>query len=208
VEVQYRAGTNSVNSNHQQFYTPFHWAFHLPGMTETFRGNGMNTPTPDVTNEFEPNDEVRKSTSVYPGYINLDTKQFVEYPFTMKFHDPNWRYPGQNFEIIRYADILLMLSEVTNDPVYLNMVRARVGLPGYGQPGYPEKYNTLAKAIEHERRVELCFEFHRFFDLVRTGRAIEVMKAKGKNIDQDKLLFPIPLYTIDVNPKITQNPGY
>lgn len=80
----------------------------------------------------------------------------------MKFYDPNWRYPGQNFEIIRYADVLLMYSEVTNDPSYLNMVRARVGLPGFGQEGYPEKYNTLTLAIEHERRVELCFEFHRF----------------------------------------------
>jgi hypothetical protein len=88
------------------------------------------------------------------------------------------------------------------------MVRARVGLPGFGQSGYPGQFNTLAMAIEHERRVELAFEFHRFFDLVRTGRAIEVMQAKGYKINQNNILFPIPLNTIDVNPKITQNPGY
>lgn len=208
VEVQYLSGENAVNSNHQQQYTPFHWAFHLPGMNETFRGNGMNTPTQDLITEFEPNDTIRKNISVYPGYVNLDTDQFVEYPFTMKFYDPNWRYPGQNFEVIRYADILLMYSEVTNDPTYLNMVRARVGLPGYGEPGYPAEYNTLAKALEHERRMELCFEFHRFFDLVRTGRAVEVMQAKGYDINQDKLRFPVPLRAIDVNPALTQNAGY
>jgi hypothetical protein len=208
VEVQYLAGENAVNSNHQFLYTPFHWAFHLPGRNETFRGNGMNTPTQDLINEFEPNDTTRKRISVYPGYLNLDTDQFIEYPFTMKFYDPNWRYPGQNFEIIRYADILLMYSEVTNDPTYLNMVRARVALPGFGESGYPAQYNTLALALEHERRMELCFEFHRFFDLVRTGRAVEVLSSKGLDINQNKTMFPIPLRAIDVNPNITQNSGY
>ena len=54
--------------------------------------------------------------SVYPGYVNLESGEFVDYPFTMKFYDPNWRYAGQNFEIIRYADILLMYAEVTPRP--------------------------------------------------------------------------------------------
>ncbi len=208
LEIQYIEGQNADNSNHQQEYTPYQWSFHLPGINETFRGGGRNTPTQDLMDEFEPADSVRKSISVYPGYVNLESGEFVEYPFTMKFYDPNWRYAGQNFEIIRYADILLMYAEVTNDPTYLNMVRARVGLPAYGQPGYPAEYNTLARAIEHERRTELSFEFHRFFDLVRTGRAIEVMQAKGYDISQNKLHFPIPQRAIDVNPELTQNDGY
>ena len=208
LEVQYLEGQNAVNSNHQEQYTPYQWSFHLPGINETFRGGGRNTPTQDLVNEFELQDTVRQSISVYPGYVNLESGEFVEYPFTMKFYDPNWRYPGQNFEIIRYADILLMYAEVTGDPMYLNMVRARVGLPGFGEPGYPAEYNTLERAIEHERRMELCFEFHRFFDLVRTGRAIEVMQAKGYDINQNKLHFPIPQRAIDVNPDLTQNAGF
>lgn len=207
LEVQYMAGVNAANSNHQEFYAPWHFAFHLPGSTENLLGQGYNTPTEDIFNEFESNDP-RKAASVNPGFINLTTNQYVDYPWTPKFYEPNWRNPGQNFEIIRYADILLMLSEATNDAGNLNLVRARVGLPGFGQPGFPSKYNTLALAIEHERRVELSFEFHRFFDLVRTGRAIEVMKSKGYKIDQNNLFFPIPLNTIDVNPKIKQNAGY
>ena len=208
LEVQYLEGQNAVNSNHQEQYTPFQWSFHLPGINETFRGGGRNTPTPDLVSAFEPADTVRRSVSVYPGYINLESGEFVDYPFTMKFYDPDWRYAGQNVEIIRYADILLMYSEVTGDPTYLNRVRARVGLPAFGEPGYPAEYTTLERAIEHERRMELCFEFHRFFDLVRTGRAVEVMQAKGYAITPDNLHFPIPQRAIDVNPELTQNTGY
>jgi len=208
LEAQYMAGENAMNTNHQYRYSPYHWAFHLPGLTSTYRGEGMNTPTDDLDTEFEEGDP-RKETSIYPGYINLDTGIFIDYPFTMKFYDPNWEYEGQNFEIIRYADILLMYAEVTNDPQYLNMVRDRVAMPLYGTGDYPsDRYPTLALAIEHERRIELCFEFHRFFDLVRTNRVLDVMKAKGYEITENELLFPIPLRAIDVNPGLTQNPGY
>lgn len=206
VEAQYLAGQNNANSTHQAQYTPYNWAFHLPTSTETFRGEGMNTPTQNLLDEFEAADQVRKNISAYPGYVNLANNQMVDYPFTQKFFDPNWRFAGQNFEIIRYADILLMYSEVTNNPEYLNQVRARVGLVAFGSTGYPATYTTLERAIEHERRVELCFEYHRFFDLVRTGRAVDVIKATGYNINVNHLLLPIPQSVIDVNPKITENP--
>lgn len=208
LEVQYMAGENARNSNHQNEYAPYHVAFNLPGTSGAFRGGGKNSPTDDLSDEFEEGDP-RKEVSINPGYTNQNTGQFVEYPYTMKFYDPQWQNPGQNFEIIRYADILLMYAEVTNDPQYLNMVRDRVGLPAYGSPEYPsDLYPTLALAIEHERRIELCFEFHRFFDLVRTGRAMEVMSTKGYNITENRLLFPIPDYARDINPGLIQNTGW
>ena len=212
LEVQYRAGVNAVNSNHQNVYTPFSHAFNLVDLgvpASIFRGSGINTPTVDLENVYESNDP-RKDASIYPGFTNQATGEFVEYPFTIKYFDPNWTNPGSNLTIIRYADVLLMYAEVTEDASYLNMVRDRVGLPHFGSDDYPDHlYPTLQLAIEHERRVELAFEFHRFFDLVRTGRAIEVMQAKGySNINQNRLLFPIPQHVIDVNPQITQNPGY
>lgn len=211
LEVQYLAGANAFNSNHQNVYTPFSHAFNLVDMgvsASIFRGEGINTPTLDLLNEFEENDQ-RKGASIFPGFTNQATKEFVDYPFTIKFFDPNWTNPGKNFAIIRFADVLLMYSEITNDPQYLNMVRSRVGLPGFGHAGYPtDKYPTLQLAIEHERRVELCFEFHRFFDLKRTGRAIAVLSGKGFSINENKLLFPIPQNARDVNPGLTQNPGY
>src|SRR5690606_4640561 len=208
LEAQYLAGVNAFNSNHQNVYTPFHHAFNLPGVPGTYRGQGVNTPSVDLAQEFEEADP-RKEISIMPGYTDLSTGEFVEYPYTFKFFDPNWANPGQNFEIIRYADILLMYAEVTKDPLYLNMVRERVGLPLYGSGDYPsDLYPTIELPIEHERRVELCHEMHRMFDLVRTGRAVQVLQSKGFPFTEQKLLFPIPENAIDVNPGLTQNEGY
>ncbi|MCH5686175.1 RagB/SusD family nutrient uptake outer membrane protein [Niabella sp. W65] len=206
VEIQYIAGQNQVNSTHQTEYAPWDFAFHLPGSTVTFRGNGLNTPTNDLINEYETGDP-RKDLSLATGFNDLQTGNFIAYPYTLKFYDPTFLYPGQNVEIIRYADILLLYAELTSDATYLNQVRRRVGLPDYGSALYPSgKYSTLALAIEHERRVELAFEFHRFFDLVRTGRAVSVLQSKGINTSSNKLVFPIPQSVIDINPRITQNP--
>jgi hypothetical protein len=93
----------------------------------------------------------------------------------------------------------------------MNEVRTRVALPLYGAAGYPAKYNTVDLACEHERQVELALEFHRWFDLKRTGRAIAVIKNSSKNItiDANHLVLPIPLEVITQNPNvITQNEAY
>src|SRR5699024_14085 len=133
---------------------------------------------------------------------------FVDYPFTLKYFDSNWYNPGQNFEVIRYADILLMYAEVTDDSEYLNKVRERVGLAPFGSKKYPSNlYSTLKSAIEHERRMELALEMHRMFDLVRTGRVIDVMQSKVENFDSNQLLFPIPQNFIDKT-GVKQNTGY
>jgi hypothetical protein len=111
--------------------------------------------------------------------------------------------------ILRYADVLLMLTEATGDVQYLNKVRTRAGLPLYGTASFPSaKYPTLDLAIEHERRMEFAMEFHRWFDLKRTGRAVTVLSAKGKPVNEDKLLLPIPQFARDQNPDLGQNKGY
>ena len=71
-------------------------------------------------------------------------------------------------------------------------------------------------AIEKERRLELAFEGHRWYDLKRTGRAMEVMNAAtganntslGYNLSENRLVWPIPQAELDKNTKLTQNPGY
>jgi uncharacterized protein YabE (DUF348 family) len=50
--------------------------------------------------------------------------------------------------------------------------------------------------------VELAFECHRWFDLVRTGRAVDLMKSKGFKVNETQLIFPIPQKQIDINPNI------
>jgi hypothetical protein len=64
--------------------------------------------------------------------------------------------------------------------------------------------DQIILAIENERRVELALEPHRWFDLVRTGRAPAVLGLSNAN----KYIFPIPAAEILANPALEQNPEY
>jgi hypothetical protein len=203
-EVQYKGGAGNPYSTYYPAFAPFE------NFTITSYSEGMNMVTDDLYNEYEANDP-RRDISIDLGYTKNGV--FVPIKFPKKWRDPavtyNAEYCNNNFMVLRYADLLLMLSEASGNAQYLNQVRSRVGLPGFGQAGYPAAYSTLDLAIEHERRVELALEFHRWFDLKRTGRAATVLTAKkGKTITADMLLLPIPEKVRQQNPAITQNPGY
>lgn len=128
-----------------------------------------------------------------------------------------------NYMVTRYADALLMYSEallLTNQKadalIYFNMVRARV------RPNAPITTNDLTlDQILHERRMELAFEGHRYFDLVRTGKAISVItQSLMTKVDYDdkiyitgpiaeyQLILPIPVGEIEKDPTLSQNSGY
>lgn len=82
----------------------------------------------------------------------------------------------------------------------LNAVRNRSELPGIVATTAGE----ILLAIENERRAEFAFEPHRWFDLVRTGRAGAVLGVTNTN----KWIFPIPFNDIQADPDLVQNPGY
>ncbi|NJK94163.1 MAG: RagB/SusD family nutrient uptake outer membrane protein [Bacteroidales bacterium] len=118
---------------------------------------------------------------------------------------------GNNYTVTRYADVLLMLAEVmvmqnrnSEALPYINEIRRRAMVPEYtaGQ--------LTINTILHERRMELCIEGHRWFDLLRTGKALETMNAiiKPKVVPEWQLLFPIPNGEIQKDPSMVQNPGY
>ena len=88
----------------------------------------------------------------------------------------------------------------------LNLVRERAGLA----PTTASSQAELRDAIWKERRVELAMEHDRFFDLVRQGRAGEVLRAHGKNfVDGKNEVFPIPQKHIDLSGgRLKQNEGY
>ncbi|PWJ44755.1 RagB/SusD family nutrient uptake outer membrane protein [Sediminitomix flava] len=126
---------------------------------------------------------------------------------------------GVDFVILRYADVLLLYAELANqatalDPMaiqYVNDIRDRAGLAALTF----ESQTQLDAAIALERRIELAFENHRWFDLLRYGNAIEVMKehlaAEGIDspISAHNLLFPIPQVQITLSRgQLVQNPGY
>jgi starch-binding outer membrane protein, SusD/RagB family len=172
------------------------------------------------TNELFKVGDKRKDRSVAWGYTNA-SGVFVPLPvtglrrsFTMKYTCtvPSGGDSPANFKVIRYADVLLMLAEAMNENnkttealTYLNMIRTRAGVP---------TYSGLSKSITRdkiylERRLELCFEGHRWFDLLRTGLAFQTMGKFG--MKEYMTLFPIPLAEIQVvNNKdiLWQNPGW
>jgi starch-binding outer membrane protein, SusD/RagB family len=140
-------------------------------------------------------------------------------------------YSGINTKVIRLADVLLMMAEVENELgnfpeaiCYLNLVRNRadVMMPNYGTTAmnniYPvSNQQQLRKAIEHERKIELCNEQVRINDLIRWHRLeafireevrprLPFYKKNAIMFDPAKhYLWPIPQSEIDSNPAITQN---
>lgn len=122
-----------------------------------------------------------------------------------------------NYTAIRYAEVLLWeaealveLGKLTEAEIPLEKVRARARAQSADPENTLPEINTtdqdiLREAIRHERQIELGFEMHRFFDLVRWD-------AAGKELDGfvrgKHEFFPIPQTEIDLNPLLTQNPGY
>ncbi|EHQ24902.1 RagB/SusD family nutrient uptake outer membrane protein [Mucilaginibacter paludis] len=128
---------------------------------------------------------------------------------------------GNDFIVIRYADVLLMYAEALNEVAYdatgsngalsnLNKVRLRAKIPAYTLTDLPDQ-TTFRNAIYKERNLELALEGDRWFDLIRTGNAITAMAAVGIKIQPYQLLYAVPQSEISVinNPAIfPQNPGY
>lgn len=131
-----------------------------------------------------------------------------------------------NYVYLRYADILLMKAEALNEAgrssealVPLNAVRKRAresylfdkSLAGFGTVPVgllPDvlltNQQTVRDAIRHERRVELGFEFHRFFDLIRYGKQAAEAALTGTGFKYSDNLghFLIPQSELDTNPAI------
>jgi tetratricopeptide (TPR) repeat protein len=208
---------------------------------------GWNTPTRDLIESYEPNDR-RKDASIgiAEGTYNASNvftitanKSVVDYtpapgkigvPYIKKYLNPHAdaNNTDDNWPIYRYADALLLLAESLNEQgksgealLYLNQVRDRAFGAGVA-PVSTADPSALRDIIGHERRVELAFENHRWHDLVRTGKAIEVMTAHGNDlrqehsyllpntyqVNQNRLLYPLPQAEVELNPDLTQNPGY
>jgi len=117
-----------------------------------------------------------------------------------------------------YAEALNELNRTGEATPYVQQVRNRAGLTAPVAALGKEALKTL---IAKERQVEFCFENQRWYDLKRTGKAVEVMTAhgirekakktflypEGYTLTPNKLLAPIPVNEVSIN-KLTQNPGY
>ena len=246
-EVQYLGGTASGSQPSNFIYVFLPRSTNTSLLTEVKTNNsgsgGWNTPTEDLINAYEPDDErLDASIGIAEGVYNASSyltisanKSVVNYtpspgkvgvPYIKKYLHPPYTDPNntdENWPIYRYSDALLLLAEAQNEQgesplVSLNAVRERAGLA----PITETDQSLLRNIILHERRVELAFEDHRWFDLIRSGKAVEVMNAFGEqqkqkyyylgpetyHVTAEKLLYPIPESEIGLNPELTQNPGY
>lgn len=199
-------------------------------------GFGFCTPSREFVNSYETGDKRREATVIeiddsgtYRGTILFDgyripSKDSIEnffynykaYHSELQTIEPflgNRDNKQKNIHILRYADVLLMQAEAANELgnqgmalMHVNRLRNRAGLPDINVAGG----QALREAIWKERRYELAMEHDRFFDIVRQGRAAEVMQAAGKNfIAGTHELLPIPALQIELSGgQLQQNPGY
>jgi len=140
-----------------------------------------------------------------------------------KFNDilsTTTRNAGNDFILLRYADVLLMQAEVLNEISYstnglaiqyLNTVRTRAGIVPYTATNLPDQI-SFRNAILNERRLEFALEAQRWIDLVRTNNAQQqLMVNENITIQAFQHLFPIPSSEIQKynNPTLFgQNQGY
>ncbi|MFK7807367.1 MAG: RagB/SusD family nutrient uptake outer membrane protein [Saprospiraceae bacterium] len=201
-------GTNEAN------WGPQLW---LPPSITQDGWRKFNTPSNDLIEAFDSeNDNVRKNASIiFEGGLSWQDPDYPSgtIPFPFKQREANGWSSSNNYLLIRLADVILLLAEAENElgntagaSTALNQIRNRVNLPNTTAAGQAE----LRTAIQKERRLELAFEGHRWFDLKRTGRAVSVMNALGRNynVEDFELWWPVPQSELDRNPKLTQNEGY
>ncbi|SEB04129.1 RagB/SusD family nutrient uptake outer membrane protein [Pedobacter hartonius] len=201
--VQFTSGVNGNAEGSSMFQQ------YSPSATVT-GAKGHNLPTLNLYNLYASND-LRKGVYVTLASTGSPFDNKLTAPTTIITDGPS------DFVVLRYADVLLMLAETENELAntaaaaqYLNMIRTRAGLTGtaaVSQAG-------LRDAIALERRLELIGEGHRWFDLLRTGTALQVMNQYFRDnniqitIDQHHLLMPVPQSQVNTDPSIKQNIGY
>ncbi|MFD1257982.1 RagB/SusD family nutrient uptake outer membrane protein [Mucilaginibacter terrae] len=133
--------------------------------------------------------------------------------------DLNTNNVGNDFPLLRYADVLLMCAEALNEQgysstglaiTYLNQVRIRAKATEFITANLPDQ-GSFRNAVYQERRLELPLECQRWFDLVRTNTAAQAMQAVSLTIQPWQYLYPIPLTEVQIvnNPQtFPQNPNY
>jgi SusD family. len=133
--------------------------------------------------------------------------------WTTKFNSWGGSYGQDNVPMIRISEVYLIRAEAAlkmASPVYgqarsdINALRAARGLAAL-----PGADASLMDAVLKERRLELCFEGHRFFDLKRQGKDI-TKEAPSTTLPYTdfKVVAGIPQTEMDVNKNLVNNPGY
>jgi len=176
----------------------------------------FNTPSNDLVAAYEKaGDVIRKNTTI--KFLNSGAEEWSDdywsksnFPYVNKYRTDD----RSNIYLIRLAEIILLKAEALNElsaggwaqaKPLVDQIRDRVDLPATTA----NTQESMRIAIANERRLELAFEGYRWFDLLRTNKAVEVMNAvtdgQGKKlytISAADLLWPIPQAEVDRNPNL------
>lgn len=223
-EIQFKStgGTDaSVSSSYQGFFKPS--ATVLPPAPGEFAGFGDNPVTKNHYEIYAQGDH-RKDVNVL--YVP-SAPSSVRYPYYVnKYQDLNATTVsdgGNNYYILRYADILLMYAEALNEvsPANISAYEAfnQVRRRSFGLPVNASSSVDLAAGLSKEqfldsimleRRKEFAFEGQRRFDLLRWDKLKESMILQDPSIlvEERHKLFPIPAKELIVNTLLDQNDGY
>ncbi len=222
-QILFMSGTVDLGSNFPNWHGPVGSDGVL---TSTGGAYGFNQPTLDIYNSYTAGD-LRRDVSIGLGYTNAQDvyvpSRYVKLYVDLSDGD-GYLDSDADWNLFRYSHVLLMcaeaLNEVNNGPTadaytYINSVRERAGLTDLSGLSQSDFRN----AVYLEERLEVAFEGHRWFDLIRTGQALTVMNSKlggtdpvgpSDAINEDDLLYPIPESVITTSSPgvITPNPGY
>lgn len=181
-------------------------------------GGSNNIGTPDLFSSFEAGDSrLNVAIGIFTSgtFVYYYAKKFIYSSVAAGSEGDN------DWPVLRYADVILMYAEALNENnktpealTQLNLIRTRSNLA----PKLGLSQTDARTVIRHERRIELCFEGERWFDLIRWNIMVSVMTAHKANytpangtignITATLSLYPIPTREITLNRNLTQNPGY
>lgn len=226
--IQYSNGTGDGNTFMNDFGPGTIGSDVSPGV-----GSEHNKPTVDLIRAFEPGD-TRKAVTLREYVVHPTTHDTTNTPYNRKFlANQLMNDSGLDWPVIRFSDVILMYAEVLNELndlpgaiTQLNKIRERAfgnQLHNFNISSIPTKEVFRTKVL-NERRVELAFENQRWFDLIRTGKAVEFLQVENRledwktgtiyislnlNMKPYQALYPIPLDEIEIsNGNLSQNEGY
>jgi hypothetical protein len=191
----------------------------------TGREDGLNIiDNPDLEEDFATYGGNRTAESYITFGTKSETIKFLPEGTNINAVPPDYggspRDAGNDWIVLRYADVLLMHAEAalkggtetTSSTAIDSYMKVKVRA---GFDAVSDRPSVLTKdLLLKERRVELAFENHRFFDLLRFGVADNVLGAHATKMgyssyDARKLLLPIPSREINLSKGLlSQNPGY